>query len=431
MALAFGLPILIGLALRHVQRLAVAWVRLPAADRDARHDVRLSRLHRLVSREPDLPAPGLVPGARPGEDRAVPIPVIILLAVTLVASVVLNRTRFGRYVYAVGGNEDAARASGINVKLVKLGVYSISGFFCGLAGLVFTSRLGAAQSISGMGFELVAIASVVVGGREPVRRPRKRSARRSWALSSCRSFKAGSSCSTCRRRYSRRRSASSSSSRSASTSIVAEPGAATRRCRRRYASFFSVSELKQRREEVMGILQINSTRDRRGVALCPGRHAPVLRPLASARAENGRRHQGEMVADAVQGVEALDHRRVLHRHLDLLYRGAAKGGAGEGQGDGREDHRGRRQERHQRRTRQCRKPASTAHRPAAARRRQPEGFGRVDRGCEQGEGPGRALQHPRGGRATTSPSSVRTRSIPASRWARRSSSSTSRLASRS
>lgn len=94
----------------------------------------------------------------------IPIPVIILVLVAGAASIVLNLTRFGRYVYAVGGNEDAARAAGINTSLIKLSVYIISGFLCGLAGLVFTSRLGAAQSISGMGFELMAIASVVVGG---------------------------------------------------------------------------------------------------------------------------------------------------------------------------------------------------------------------------------------------------------------------------
>jgi ribose/xylose/arabinose/galactoside ABC-type transport system permease subunit len=101
-----------------------------------------------------------------GQERIgpVPIPVIILLLVVVAASIVLNRTPFGRQIYAVGGNEEAARASGINVNLVKLGVYTISGALCGLAGLVFTSRLGAAQSISGMGFELIAIASVVVGG---------------------------------------------------------------------------------------------------------------------------------------------------------------------------------------------------------------------------------------------------------------------------
>lgn len=99
-----------------------------------------------------------------GRIGPIPVPVIILLVVVMVASIVLNRTPFGRQVYAVGGNEDAARASGINVNLIKLSVYTISGALCGLAGLVFTSRLGAAQSISGMGFELIAIASVVVGG---------------------------------------------------------------------------------------------------------------------------------------------------------------------------------------------------------------------------------------------------------------------------
>lgn len=99
-----------------------------------------------------------------GRIGPIPIPIIILLLVVVISSIVLNRTPFGRHIYAVGGNEEAARASGINVNLVKLSVYTVSGALCGLAGLLFTSRLGAAQSISGMGFELIAIASVVVGG---------------------------------------------------------------------------------------------------------------------------------------------------------------------------------------------------------------------------------------------------------------------------
>jgi len=99
-----------------------------------------------------------------GDIGPIPIPIIIFTVVALISSIVLNLTRFGRYVYAVGGNQEAARAAGININLIKLSVFSISGFLCGLAGLVFTSRLGAAQSISGAGFELIAIASVVVGG---------------------------------------------------------------------------------------------------------------------------------------------------------------------------------------------------------------------------------------------------------------------------
>ena len=162
--LAFGVPILLGLLCGMFNGALVARVRLPALI------VTLGTMYAyrgFIVWYHVNPIYQLQPWFRVlGQEKIgpIPIPVIILLAVTIVASVVLNRTRFGRYVYAVGGNEDAARASGINVKLVKLGVYSISGFFCGLAGLVFTSRLGAAQSISGIGFELVAIASVVVGG---------------------------------------------------------------------------------------------------------------------------------------------------------------------------------------------------------------------------------------------------------------------------
>jgi ribose/xylose/arabinose/galactoside ABC-type transport system permease subunit len=95
---------------------------------------------------------------------AIPVPVLIFLGTAVLAAIVLNLTRFGRHVYAVGGNEEAARAAGINVRMVKLCVYMISGVCAGLGGLVFTSRLGAAQAISGQGFELQAIAAVVVGG---------------------------------------------------------------------------------------------------------------------------------------------------------------------------------------------------------------------------------------------------------------------------
>jgi ribose/xylose/arabinose/galactoside ABC-type transport system permease subunit len=94
----------------------------------------------------------------------VPLPVVFLGITAILAAIVLNYTRFGRYVYVVGGNPDAARAAGINVRAVKLAVYVISGFLAGFAGLIFTARLGAAQAITGQGFELLAIAAVVVGG---------------------------------------------------------------------------------------------------------------------------------------------------------------------------------------------------------------------------------------------------------------------------
>ncbi len=94
----------------------------------------------------------------------VPLPVLVFFATAAAAGLVLSRTRFGRHVYAVGGNEAAARAAGIAVERVKLAAYGISGFCAGLAALVLTARLGAAQSVAGQGFELQAIAAVVVGG---------------------------------------------------------------------------------------------------------------------------------------------------------------------------------------------------------------------------------------------------------------------------
>ncbi len=94
----------------------------------------------------------------------IPVPVIILALVAIAAWITLSYTRFGRYVYAVGGNREAARAAGINVGMVTFSVYVISGLCVGIAALIFTSRLMAAQAISGQGFELQAIAAAVVGG---------------------------------------------------------------------------------------------------------------------------------------------------------------------------------------------------------------------------------------------------------------------------
>jgi ribose/xylose/arabinose/galactoside ABC-type transport system permease subunit len=93
-----------------------------------------------------------------------PLPALVFFAVAALAGLVLARTPFGRAVYAVGGNEPAARAAGIDVERVKLAVYALSGACAGLAALVMTARLGAAQSVAGQGFELQAIAAVVLGG---------------------------------------------------------------------------------------------------------------------------------------------------------------------------------------------------------------------------------------------------------------------------
>ncbi len=94
----------------------------------------------------------------------IPVPVWLMAIVFAAVWYLLNHTRFGRYVYASGGNESATRLSGINVDKVKIGVYSICGVLAALAGIIVTSRLSSAQPTAGMGYELDAIAAVVVGG---------------------------------------------------------------------------------------------------------------------------------------------------------------------------------------------------------------------------------------------------------------------------
>jgi len=97
---------------------------------------------------------------------ALPIPnaVLILFTVAIVASVVLNRTRLGRYTFALGSNEEAVRLSGVDVDRWKMTVYTVSGGICGIAGLLIASRLNSAQPALGQGYELDAIAAVVIGG---------------------------------------------------------------------------------------------------------------------------------------------------------------------------------------------------------------------------------------------------------------------------
>jgi ribose transport system permease protein len=97
---------------------------------------------------------------------ALPIPnaVLILFLVAIVASVVLNKTLLGRYTFALGSNEEAVRLSGVNVDFWKIVVYTVSGGICGIAGLLIASRLNSAQPALGQGYELDAIAAVVIGG---------------------------------------------------------------------------------------------------------------------------------------------------------------------------------------------------------------------------------------------------------------------------
>lgn len=94
----------------------------------------------------------------------IPYPVIVMAVLALVLAVVLTKTTFGRHLYAVGSNEEAARLSGVNVNRTKIGAYVLAGLLAGLCGCVLMSRLVSAQPNEGISYELDAIASAVIGG---------------------------------------------------------------------------------------------------------------------------------------------------------------------------------------------------------------------------------------------------------------------------
>ncbi|MBZ4017979.1 sugar ABC transporter permease [Streptomyces purpurogeneiscleroticus] len=93
-----------------------------------------------------------------------PVPVLVMIVMGLIAALVLARTYTGRAMFAIGGNEEAARLSGINVKQRKLVIYALSGLFAAVAGIVLAARLTSAQPQAATGYELDAIAAVVIGG---------------------------------------------------------------------------------------------------------------------------------------------------------------------------------------------------------------------------------------------------------------------------
>lgn len=113
------------------------------------------------------PVPGLSPGflnIGGGSVGIVPIPVVILIGVLIICYILLYRCRFGRYIFATGGNETAAKVSGVKVRSVKWAAYMISGVMAGLAGVVLTSRVSSGLAQAGTGYETDVIAAVVIGG---------------------------------------------------------------------------------------------------------------------------------------------------------------------------------------------------------------------------------------------------------------------------
>lgn len=94
----------------------------------------------------------------------IPMPVIYFIVLFVITLIILNRTKLGRYIYAIGGNAEAARFSGINIKRVQFFVYSFSGLMAGIAGVILASRMYSGQPTAGNGAEMDAIAAVVLGG---------------------------------------------------------------------------------------------------------------------------------------------------------------------------------------------------------------------------------------------------------------------------
>lgn len=99
-----------------------------------------------------------------GSILGIPITVIVFVILILIAIFFLEFTKYGRYLRAVGGNELAARVSGVNVRLIKFSVYALTGFACGVAGILLSSRVMTGQPAAGAGYELDAIAACVIGG---------------------------------------------------------------------------------------------------------------------------------------------------------------------------------------------------------------------------------------------------------------------------
>jgi ribose transport system permease protein len=118
----------------------------------------------LTNGEPIVKSEGLYLWLGQASIGPIPVPILLMVAVLVGTHWFLARTRWGTYVYAVGGNAEAARLAGISLARMQLLVYTIAGALSGLAGLILAARLSSAQPNTGVGFELDAIAAVVLGG---------------------------------------------------------------------------------------------------------------------------------------------------------------------------------------------------------------------------------------------------------------------------
>jgi putative xylitol transport system permease protein/inositol transport system permease protein len=155
----------VGLLLGSINGIVVSWLKVPAFVATLGMLSVARGVTYLASNA--QPVPGLSDGFLKiggGSVGIIPIPVLILALIFLICSIILYRSKYGRYIFGVGGNAKAARVSGINVKAITCSAYIIAGVLSGLAGVVLTSRVSSGLAMAGQNYETDAIAAVVMGG---------------------------------------------------------------------------------------------------------------------------------------------------------------------------------------------------------------------------------------------------------------------------
>jgi ribose transport system permease protein len=165
MPLAIVAALAVGFGFGGLNGVAIAWGRLPPFIATLGM-MSVARGCALLFTD-GRPISGFEPSFRSlatGRPLGLPAAVAVAAIVYICAQFILQRTRFGRYVYAMGGNEEATRLSGVNVRLHKTLVYGVSGLTSGIAAVLLTARLNSAQPIAGIMYELDAIAATVIGG---------------------------------------------------------------------------------------------------------------------------------------------------------------------------------------------------------------------------------------------------------------------------
>jgi ribose transport system permease protein len=163
--LALGLGLLLGLGIGLFNGALVAWGKMPSIIVTLATMGMARGLGLIYSGGyPISGIPSWISWFGVGRIGIMPVPVIAMVIIYAFAWIVLERTPFGRHVYALGGNETAARLSGVKTRIVKLAVFGISGLTSALAAIILTGRLMSGQPNAGVGFELDAIAAVVLGG---------------------------------------------------------------------------------------------------------------------------------------------------------------------------------------------------------------------------------------------------------------------------